>query len=196
MVVWWFKMAVWVLQSTTLEIKSGKVQISKPCLILCINSLSLNMNSGISADEHTNAQKTNLFFLRLCLTHTHTHTEKDVYMICDFISQESLVHTLMWLLPLFCFSTESKEVYKRQVLSITSIAMAISLLGTLCMALYCRNKWEDKHAFLNPYIYTYRSHCSYAPVDLGFKQHCWNNGCKQTPRLTQRVEKHTRHTRT
>ncbi|KAK5854354.1 hypothetical protein PBY51_015431 [Eleginops maclovinus] len=37
-------------------------------------------------------------------------------------------------------ATESKEVYKRQVLSITSIAMAISLLGTLCMALYCRNK--------------------------------------------------------
>ncbi|KAM3606332.1 uncharacterized protein V6R79_014557 [Siganus canaliculatus] len=35
---------------------------------------------------------------------------------------------------------ESKEVYKRQVLSITSIAMAISLLGTLCIALYCRNK--------------------------------------------------------
>ncbi|KAM4607576.1 pro-neuregulin-3, membrane-bound isoform [Polymixia lowei] len=35
---------------------------------------------------------------------------------------------------------ESKEVYKRQVLSITSIAMAISLLGTLCMALYCRSK--------------------------------------------------------
>uniref|UniRef100_A0A1A7YG96 Neuregulin 3 n=1 Tax=Iconisemion striatum TaxID=60296 RepID=A0A1A7YG96_9TELE len=35
---------------------------------------------------------------------------------------------------------ESKVVYKRQVLSITSIAMAISLLGTLCMALYCRNK--------------------------------------------------------
>ncbi|CAJ1066795.1 pro-neuregulin-3%2C membrane-bound isoform [Xyrichtys novacula] len=37
---------------------------------------------------------------------------------------------------------ESKEVYKRQVLSITSIAMAISLLGTLCMALYCRNKCQ------------------------------------------------------
>ncbi|XP_067368400.1 pro-neuregulin-3, membrane-bound isoform isoform X3 [Channa argus] len=35
---------------------------------------------------------------------------------------------------------ESKEVYKRQVLSIISITMAISLLGTLCMALYCRNK--------------------------------------------------------
>ncbi|KAL7876951.1 hypothetical protein SRHO_G00035940 [Serrasalmus rhombeus] len=35
---------------------------------------------------------------------------------------------------------ESKEVYKRQVLSITCIAMGISFLGTLCMALYCRNK--------------------------------------------------------
>ncbi|XP_043992589.1 pro-neuregulin-3, membrane-bound isoform isoform X2 [Gambusia affinis] len=35
---------------------------------------------------------------------------------------------------------ESKAVYKRQVLSITSIAMAISLLGTMCMALYCRTK--------------------------------------------------------
>ncbi|KAM9726716.1 pro-neuregulin-3, membrane-bound isoform [Menidia menidia] len=35
---------------------------------------------------------------------------------------------------------ESKDVYKRQMLSITSIAMAISLLGTLCMALYCRNR--------------------------------------------------------
>ncbi|XP_068597091.1 LOW QUALITY PROTEIN: pro-neuregulin-3, membrane-bound isoform [Brachionichthys hirsutus] len=35
---------------------------------------------------------------------------------------------------------ESKDVYKRRVLSITSIAMAISLLGTLCVALYCRNK--------------------------------------------------------
>ncbi|XP_019902590.2 pro-neuregulin-3, membrane-bound isoform isoform X3 [Esox lucius] len=35
---------------------------------------------------------------------------------------------------------ESKEVYKRQVLSITCIAVGISILGTLCMALYCRNK--------------------------------------------------------
>ncbi|XP_037321540.2 pro-neuregulin-3, membrane-bound isoform [Pungitius pungitius] len=35
---------------------------------------------------------------------------------------------------------ESKDVYKRQVLSITSIAVAISLLGTLCVALYCGNK--------------------------------------------------------
>ena len=43
----------------------------------------------------------------------------------------------------FCVA-ESKEVYKRQVLSITSIAMAISLLGTLCMALYCRNKLVDE----------------------------------------------------
>ncbi|XP_030628854.1 pro-neuregulin-3, membrane-bound isoform [Chanos chanos] len=35
---------------------------------------------------------------------------------------------------------ESKEVYKRQVLSIMCIAVGISLLGMLCMALYCRNK--------------------------------------------------------
>ncbi|XP_041722276.1 pro-neuregulin-3, membrane-bound isoform-like isoform X1 [Coregonus clupeaformis] len=35
---------------------------------------------------------------------------------------------------------ENKEVYKRQVLSITCIAVGISVLGTLCMALYCRNK--------------------------------------------------------
>ncbi|XP_076830247.1 pro-neuregulin-3, membrane-bound isoform isoform X2 [Brachyhypopomus gauderio] len=35
---------------------------------------------------------------------------------------------------------ESKEVYKRQVLSITCIAMGISFLGTLCVALYCRSK--------------------------------------------------------
>ncbi|XP_016426943.1 pro-neuregulin-3, membrane-bound isoform-like, partial [Sinocyclocheilus rhinocerous] len=35
---------------------------------------------------------------------------------------------------------ESKEVYKRQVMSITCIAMGISFLGTLCMALYYRNK--------------------------------------------------------
>ncbi|KAF0027974.1 hypothetical protein F2P81_020715 [Scophthalmus maximus] len=38
------------------------------------------------------------------------------------------------------FKSKSKEVYKRQVLSITFIAVTISLLGTLCMALYCRNK--------------------------------------------------------
>ncbi|XP_031434662.1 pro-neuregulin-3, membrane-bound isoform isoform X2 [Clupea harengus] len=35
---------------------------------------------------------------------------------------------------------ESKAVYKRQVLSITCITTGISLLGTMCMALYCRNK--------------------------------------------------------
>ncbi|XP_018618087.2 pro-neuregulin-3, membrane-bound isoform [Scleropages formosus] len=35
---------------------------------------------------------------------------------------------------------ESKETYKRQVLSISCIAVGISLLGTFCMALYCRNK--------------------------------------------------------
>uniref|UniRef100_W5N5L4 Neuregulin C-terminal domain-containing protein n=1 Tax=Lepisosteus oculatus TaxID=7918 RepID=W5N5L4_LEPOC len=35
---------------------------------------------------------------------------------------------------------ESEEVYKRQVLSISCIAIGISLLGTLCVAFYCRNK--------------------------------------------------------
>ncbi|XP_048843977.1 pro-neuregulin-3, membrane-bound isoform [Brienomyrus brachyistius] len=35
---------------------------------------------------------------------------------------------------------ESKEMYKRQVLSISCITAGISLLGTFCIALYCRNK--------------------------------------------------------
>ncbi|XP_061088029.1 pro-neuregulin-3, membrane-bound isoform isoform X2 [Conger conger] len=35
---------------------------------------------------------------------------------------------------------ESKEVYKRQVISISCITIGISLLGTLCVALYYRNK--------------------------------------------------------
>ncbi|XP_030631032.1 pro-neuregulin-3, membrane-bound isoform [Chanos chanos] len=41
---------------------------------------------------------------------------------------------------------ESKENYQRQILSIFSIAMGISLLGVACMALYCRNKRQrQKH---------------------------------------------------
>ncbi|XP_041116305.1 pro-neuregulin-3, membrane-bound isoform-like [Polyodon spathula] len=35
---------------------------------------------------------------------------------------------------------ESKEVYQRQVLSISYITIGISLLGSLCVAFYCRNK--------------------------------------------------------
>ncbi|XP_026770428.3 pro-neuregulin-3, membrane-bound isoform isoform X1 [Pangasianodon hypophthalmus] len=35
---------------------------------------------------------------------------------------------------------ESGETYQKQILSIFSIAMGISLLGLACMALYCRNK--------------------------------------------------------
>ncbi|KAJ8365161.1 hypothetical protein SKAU_G00139920 [Synaphobranchus kaupii] len=35
---------------------------------------------------------------------------------------------------------ESQEVYKRQVLSMSCITIGISLLGTLCVALYCQNK--------------------------------------------------------
>ncbi|MED6235198.1 hypothetical protein ATANTOWER_019368 [Ataeniobius toweri] len=71
--------------------------------------------------------------------------QTNTYNIYSFISQECAVQTLIWCLLLFCFSTESKAVYKRQVLSITSIAMAISLLGTLCMALYCFNKYDNEH---------------------------------------------------
>nr|XP_057920844.1 pro-neuregulin-3, membrane-bound isoform isoform X2 [Doryrhamphus excisus] len=58
---------------------------------------------------------------------------------------------------------ESKEVYERQLLSITSIAMAIGLLGVLCVALYCRNKrrreklqahLKDTQHHLNNYTHT------------------------------------------
>ncbi|XP_056147383.1 pro-neuregulin-3, membrane-bound isoform [Lampris incognitus] len=55
---------------------------------------------------------------------------------------------------------ESKEVSKRQVLSITSIAMAISLLGTLCMALYCRNKRRREK--LQAHLKESRSHKNYS----------------------------------
>ncbi|XP_051778550.1 pro-neuregulin-3, membrane-bound isoform [Erpetoichthys calabaricus] len=35
---------------------------------------------------------------------------------------------------------ESEEVYQRQVLSITCITIGITILGSLCVAFYCRNK--------------------------------------------------------
>lgn len=57
---------------------------------------------------------------------------------------------------------ESKEVYKRKVLSITSIAMAISLLGIICMALYYRNKQHREklqaHLKENRSVKNYNSH--------------------------------------
>ncbi|XP_039520882.1 pro-neuregulin-3, membrane-bound isoform isoform X1 [Pimephales promelas] len=41
---------------------------------------------------------------------------------------------------------ESAETYQRQILSIFSIAVGISLLGVACMALYCKNKRQrEKH---------------------------------------------------
>ncbi|XP_026102899.1 pro-neuregulin-3, membrane-bound isoform-like isoform X1 [Carassius auratus] len=41
---------------------------------------------------------------------------------------------------------ESAETYQRQILSIFSIAMGISLLGVACMVLYCKNKRQrEKH---------------------------------------------------
>ncbi|XP_062859133.1 pro-neuregulin-3, membrane-bound isoform [Trichomycterus rosablanca] len=39
---------------------------------------------------------------------------------------------------------EIGEIYQRQILSIFSIAMGISVLGMLCMALYCRNKRQRR----------------------------------------------------
>lgn len=63
---------------------------------------------------------------------------------CFLYNSECFSHVFSCFLALVCFvPTESKEVYKRQVMSITCIAMGISFLGTLCMALYCRNKWVD-----------------------------------------------------
>lgn len=44
------------------------------------------------------------------------------------------------VLSLSVFS-ESADTYQRQIMSIFSIAMGISLLGVACMALYCKNKW-------------------------------------------------------
>lgn len=113
-------------------------------LVLTLSPWVLTMGSQqICIHLYTHTQKPTSFpsSLSVCLSHTVTN----MWVIYDFIFRECVVQTLMWYLPLFCFPTESKEVYKRQVLSITSIAMAISLLGTLCMALYCRNKWEDEN---------------------------------------------------
>ncbi|XP_036402770.1 pro-neuregulin-3, membrane-bound isoform isoform X2 [Megalops cyprinoides] len=51
---------------------------------------------------------------------------------------------------------ESEDIYKRQVLSISCIAIGISLLGTICMALYYRNKRrrEKLQAHLKSYNMT------------------------------------------
>ncbi|KAL4613021.1 pro-neuregulin-3, membrane-bound isoform [Arapaima gigas] len=50
----------------------------------------------------------------------------------DSILSDPSMFTLLYIL--------SKEMYKKQVLSIACIAVGISLLGMFCMALYCRNK--------------------------------------------------------
>ncbi|XP_072292350.1 pro-neuregulin-3, membrane-bound isoform isoform X2 [Eucyclogobius newberryi] len=57
---------------------------------------------------------------------------------------------------------ESKDVYKRQVLSFTSITMVISLLGIICMTLYYRNKRQREklqaHLKENRSLKNYNSH--------------------------------------
>lgn len=93
-------------------------------------------------------QQQHVSFTRKYFPYFH-HSWWYLVLICalkhsSLISPQCVVQRLIWCLPLFCISTESKAVYRRQVLLITSIAMAISLLGVLCMALYCSNKWEQK----------------------------------------------------
>lgn len=116
LVVWWFKMVVWVLQTIILEIKIELVWTSKPCLILSygeitaehsfsINSGSMNIDCGISAwyahiHTHTRFKTSHIFpFLYV----SHTHSLIDMQVIYDFIPKEWVVHELMWLLPLFLF---------------------------------------------------------------------------------------------
>ncbi|XP_062851815.1 pro-neuregulin-3, membrane-bound isoform [Trichomycterus rosablanca] len=66
---------------------------------------------------------------------------------------------------------ESEEVYKRQVLSITCITVGISFLGTLCMALYCRNKRRREK--LQAHLKESR----------GLKNYSLNQTCKPHPGL-------------
>lgn len=118
LVVWGFKMMVWVLQTIVFRYEEG---------------ISANLNTVfncVSWRDHCRVlicyewNNDRLYWQRAGCSHINTF-------------------------PCFCFPAESKEVYKRQVLSTTSIAMAISLLGTLCMALYCRSKWEITHTIAN-----------------------------------------------
>ncbi|XP_066535249.1 LOW QUALITY PROTEIN: pro-neuregulin-3, membrane-bound isoform, partial [Hoplias malabaricus] len=82
---------------------------------------------------------------------------------------------------------ESKEVYKRQVLSITCIAMGISFLGTLCMALYCRNKRRREklqaHLKESRSLKNYSLSSSGLPCKSGLRPHSGlqlQNYCKST----------------
>ncbi|XP_077468824.1 pro-neuregulin-3, membrane-bound isoform [Stigmatopora argus] len=76
---------------------------------------------------------------------------------------------------------ESKVVvYHRQLLSITSIAMAIGLLGALCVALYCRNKrrreklqahWKESRSAKN-YADVLDGKMRKCKADVGMQQYC------------------------
>ncbi|KAJ8417980.1 hypothetical protein AAFF_G00136890 [Aldrovandia affinis] len=77
---------------------------------------------------------------------------------------------------------ESEEIYKRQVLSISCIAIGISLLGTICMALYYRNKRrrEKLQAHLKSYSVNasgFVSKPSLRPqCSLQLQNYCKSNG--------------------
>uniref|UniRef100_A0A3Q3JRI0 Neuregulin C-terminal domain-containing protein n=1 Tax=Monopterus albus TaxID=43700 RepID=A0A3Q3JRI0_MONAL len=76
------------------------------------------------------------------------------------------------------FHRKSKEVYKRQVLSITSIALVISLLGTLCMALYYTKFKNNIWMFLLPFSLRSGS-LSHSPNQITRVAH-WS-GPRRTP---------------
>lgn len=101
-----------------------------------VKSLDLDRLILTSSFFHTRFKTTHKKNIFSCL---HV-SQKHLLMNMSSVSKDWVINKVTSLLVCFCFPTESKEVYKRHVLSITSIAMAISLLGTLCMALYCRNK--------------------------------------------------------
>lgn len=161
--VWWFKTAVWVPQTIILEIKIELAQTSKLCLIPSDGEIaaddSFSLNSGLINIVCTLSAHT---FIHLLLLYIYFFFKNPIFPFHARLPPASHRWTRRWSTSLFakialftrinaspsscfCFPAESKEVYKRQVLSISSIAMAISLLGTLCMALYCRSKWV-KHA--------------------------------------------------
>ncbi|XP_035256326.1 pro-neuregulin-3, membrane-bound isoform [Anguilla anguilla] len=77
---------------------------------------------------------------------------------------------------------ESEEIYKRQVLSVSCIAIGISLLGTICMALYYRNKRrrEKLQAHLKSYSVSasgFVSKPSLRPQgSLQLQKYCKGNG--------------------
>lgn len=69
LLVGWFKMVVWVLQTTVLEIKIELAETSKPCLILYYSEIAAEYSFSINwLGEYW------LWDLSMVYTHSHTHT--------------------------------------------------------------------------------------------------------------------------